>query len=51
MKIIIKPSHRYFSLIRTIDKITDMKALRIYWDYYFANLDNLFLKVCAAGVF
>jgi hypothetical protein len=27
------------------------KWIEIYWDYYFVNLDRLFLKVCEAGVY
>jgi hypothetical protein len=51
-KIIIKLLHRYFSPTKKeTDKIKDMKTMRIYWDYYFANLDKLFLKVCVAGVY
>jgi len=34
-----------------LTKFTVMKTLRIYWDYYFANLDKLFLKACEAGVY
>ena len=31
---------------------TDMKKMiEIYWDYYFVNLDKLFLKVCEAEVY
>jgi len=25
--------------------------IEIYWDYYFVNLDKLFLKVCEAAVY
>jgi hypothetical protein len=32
-------------------KLTAMKVLRIYWDYYFVDLDKLFLKVCVAEVY
>jgi hypothetical protein len=28
-----------------------MKTLRIYWDYYFANFDKLFMMACEAGVY
>jgi len=28
-----------------------MKTLRIYWDYYFANADKLFIRACEAGVY
>jgi len=27
------------------------KLIEIYWDYYFVNLDKLFLKVCEAEVY
>jgi hypothetical protein len=27
------------------------KMIEIYWDYYFVNLDKLFLKVCEAAVY
>jgi len=27
------------------------KAIEIYWDYYFVNLDKLFLKVCEAAIY
>jgi len=33
-------------------KLTEMrKAIEIYWDYYFVNLDKLFLKVCEAAIY
>jgi len=32
-------------------KVKKMKILRIYWDYYFVNLDALFLRVCEAEVY
>jgi hypothetical protein len=55
-KILIKPLLRYLSRKEypgkhRDPKITSMRILRIYWDYYFANLDRLFPKVCAAGVY
>jgi len=28
-----------------------MNTLRIYWDYYFANSDKLFARVCDAEVY
>ncbi|MDB5142677.1 MAG: hypothetical protein JWQ66_1390 [Mucilaginibacter sp.] len=27
------------------------KMIEIYWDYYFVNLDKLFLKVCEAEIY
>jgi hypothetical protein len=27
------------------------KMIEIYWEYYFVNLDKLFIKVCEAEVY
>jgi hypothetical protein len=48
--IIIKLSER-FQVLKIAPKFTDMEMIRIYWDYYFVNLDKLFLKVCEAEVY
>jgi|GEM_PF-2759709 len=48
----IKPYGTFIVIPLQIDKNDNvMKTIRICWDYYFANADKLFRKVCEAEVF